>query len=103
MTVINMTAIVNEDVFFLDDDKEENLVELWAKINVFMKQQVKDIRTEVKVASQCLLEFRSKSAQIPVSVVSRFFPKHVIAHAVAFRLRLLRKISRKTSNTHTFC
>ena len=52
MTVINMAGVVitNEDVFFLDDDKEENLVELWAKINVFMKQQVKNIRTEVKEA-----------------------------------------------------
>ena len=29
MTVINMAAIVNEAVFFLDDDKEANLVELW--------------------------------------------------------------------------
>ena len=47
-----------------------------------MKQQVKDIRTEVKEASQRLFELWSKSAQrtqIPVSVVSRFFPKHVVA------------------------
>ena len=34
MTVINIVngsmAIVNEDVLFWDDDKEANLVELWA-------------------------------------------------------------------------
>ena len=40
-----------------------------------MKEQVKNIRTEVKEAKdyQCLFEFQSKSAeriQIPVSVVS---------------------------------
>ena len=31
MTVINMAAVINEDVFFSDDDKEANLVELWAQ------------------------------------------------------------------------
>ena len=84
MTVINIVngsmGIVNDDVLFWDDDKEVILVELWAQ----MKQQVKNIRDQSKRSQtyRCLFEFRSKSSertQIPVSVVSRFLPKHVVA------------------------
>ena len=86
MTVINMAAVVNEDVFFSDDDKEANLVELWAQnVNQCLyettSEEYKD-RSKRSQAYQCLFEFRSKSAertQIPVSIVSRFLPKHVVA------------------------
>ena len=50
MTVINMAAVVNEDVFFLDDDKETNLVELWAQ-------------------NQCLYEATSEEPKYPVKEV----------------------------------
>ena len=97
-----MVAVINEDVFFSDDDKEANLVELWAQ-------------------NQCLYETtsekykdRSKRSQAYQSVVIRISVKkrrknpnsrlrciQVLAQTcrcpVALRLRLLRKISRITT------
>ena len=103
MTVINMAAVVNEDVFFLDDDKKANLVELWAQnVNVFIKQQVKNIRTEAKEAKLISVysNFGQKAPKEP-KFLSPLYPGSCpkCRCPVALRLRLLRKISRITSNT----
>ena len=108
MTVINMAAdlaaVVNEDVFFSDDDKEAKLDELLAQNQCLYEttsEEYKD-RSKRSQAYQCLIEFRSKSAergQISVSVVSRFLPKHVVA-IIALRLRLLNSQNKKNNKNN---
>ena len=60
-----MAAVVNEDVFFSqfsDDDKETNLVELWAQNQCLYEttsEEYKD-RSKRSQAYQCLFKFWSK-------------------------------------------
>ena len=81
-----MVAVVNEDVFLSDNGKEANLIELWPQNQCFYGTTSDEYKDQSKIsqAYQCLFEFWSKSAersQIPVSVVFRFLPKHVVAQS----------------------
>ena len=101
MTVINMAAVVNEDAFFSDDDKEANLVELWAQNQCLYETTSEEYKERSKRSLSVFIRISVKTRrENPNSFLRRI---QVLAQTcrcpVAVRLRLLRKISRITSNT----